>query len=374
MNDEFVQPSKFITPSTTRWLVKGKCIFSILTQWDELKAYFDVINDKDKNYHARVLCEMLADCRNFLYLTFVLPIIQDFEKVNAAFQASNANPIKVFEDLQQLHKSLLVRLYEGGSTNSGILPLDQIDLGVKFDRELMKIKTRLSEEDVNNLKKRCRDFLIEAKSQLEKRLSDNLEIISCINNFCPSKCLSQMRKDYKDIPTHFFDIHEFDSDKIESQYRKLMMINWKEEFSNGCIPDDAIAFWSVVRTYKNALNENCFEELAVSALNAYCLPLSNATVERIFSHVTNVKTKLRNKLSTVVLSAIIRIKTSLHFSGNCCKDFAVTKRMLSLFNDSMYGASAASSSASTSSAPAGSHMSLNYTNEDFDEVIAVPFQ
>ncbi|KAK3896263.1 hypothetical protein Pcinc_000007 [Petrolisthes cinctipes] len=281
MNDEFVQPSKFITPSTTRWLVKGKCIFSILTQWDELKAYFDVINDKDKNYHARVLCEMLADCRNFLYLTFVLPIIQDFEKVNAAFQASNTNPIKVFEDLQQLHKSLLVRLYEGGSTNSGILPLDQIDLGVKFDRELMKMKTRLSEEDVYNLKK---------------------------------------------------------------------------------------------RTYKNALDENCFEELAESALNAYCLPLSNATVERIFSHVTNVKTKLRNKLSTVVLSAIIRIKTSLHFSGNCCKDFAVTKRMLSLFNDSMYGASAASSSASTSSAPAGSHMSLNYTNEDFDEVIAVPFQ
>ena len=81
MNDEYVHPSKFITPSTSRWLVKGKCIFYILSQWHELKAYFSVIGDKENNYHARVLNEMLADHRNFLYLTFVLPIIQDFEKV-----------------------------------------------------------------------------------------------------------------------------------------------------------------------------------------------------------------------------------------------------------------------------------------------------
>ena len=105
MNDEYVHPSKFITPSTTRWLVKGKCIFSILSQWHELKAYFSVIGDKEKNYHARVLNEMLADHRNFLYLTFVLPIIQDFEKVNAAFQSTNPNPVKVLEDLSHLQKS-----------------------------------------------------------------------------------------------------------------------------------------------------------------------------------------------------------------------------------------------------------------------------
>lgn len=133
MNDEFVHPSKFVTPSTTRWLVKGKCIFSILSQWDELSAYFSVINDKDRNYHARVLRDMLADRRNFLYLTFVLPIIQDFEKVNAAFQATNANPVKVFEDLRQLHKSLVVRIYGGRSSKSDVLPLEKTDFGVKFE-------------------------------------------------------------------------------------------------------------------------------------------------------------------------------------------------------------------------------------------------
>ena len=35
-------------------------------------------------------------------------------KVNATFQATNPNPIKVLEDLRHLPKSLLVRVYAGG--------------------------------------------------------------------------------------------------------------------------------------------------------------------------------------------------------------------------------------------------------------------
>lgn len=184
MNDEYFQPSRFITPSTTRGLVKGKRIFSILTQWDELKAYFSVISDKDRNYHDRVLNEMLADYHHFLFMTFVLPIIQEFKKVNAAFQATNANPVRVFKDLRQLQSSLVMRLYEGGSSVSSVLPLDKIDFGVKFEKECLK--TKLKKEEIHNVKLRCRDFLLEANSQVEKRLSQNLDIILSINNFSPS--------------------------------------------------------------------------------------------------------------------------------------------------------------------------------------------
>lgn len=373
MNDEYVYPSQFITPSTTRWLVKGKCIFSILSQWHELTAYFSVINDKDKNYHARILKEMLADRRNFLYLTFVLPIIQDFEKVNAAFQATNANPVKVFEDLRQLHRSLLVRVYAGGSSESNVLPLEKTDFGVKFEQELKK--AQLCREDVHIMKTRCQDFLIEANAQLEKRVNENLDIISSVNNFNPRECLSHFRKDLHDFPTHFFEFHKFDNDKVANQYRKLLLVNWKNEFDDKNIPDDPVAFWSGVRKYKDALNENCFEELAIVALSAYCLPVSNAVVERIFSHVTNVKSKVRNKLSTELLSAIIRVRSKLHFRETCCEDFVVTKKMLSLFNNSMYESSdGASTSSSAATPPTPSAQDDDYTNEDiFDDVIAVPF-
>ena len=52
----------------------------------------------------------------------------------------------------------------------------------------------------------------------------------------------------------------------------------------------------------------------------------------MFSYVTAIKTKQRNRLSTDVLDTILKIRTSLYFSDKCCKDFIVTKRMINLFN------------------------------------------
>lgn len=42
-NNDFTNYSKFITSSHTRWLIKGKCIYTILIQWKELKTYFNLI-------------------------------------------------------------------------------------------------------------------------------------------------------------------------------------------------------------------------------------------------------------------------------------------------------------------------------------------
>lgn len=95
------------------------------------------------------------------------------------------------------------------------------------------------------------------------------------------------------------------------------------------------AFWSLVRIYKNALDEKCVEELEFSALTARRLPQCKATMERIFLHVKDVETEVRNRLTIGLLSvAIIRIKTSLHFCSNCCRKFTMLKRMLNLFNNS----------------------------------------
>lgn len=61
-------------------------------------------------------------------------------------------------------------------------------------------------------------------------------------------------------------------------------------------------------------------------------PTSNAVVERLFSSVTCVKNKLRNRLSSTMLDAIIRIRVHLQFKGKCCRNFEGTQHMLDLFN------------------------------------------
>ena len=66
---------------------------------------------------------------------FALPIIQNFEKVKAAFQATKADSHKVFNDLRYLQQSNANRLYETdyhGRDNSKMLSLDHIDYGAKF--------------------------------------------------------------------------------------------------------------------------------------------------------------------------------------------------------------------------------------------------
>jgi len=122
---------------------------------------------------------------------------------------------------------------------------------------------------------------------------------------------------------------------IDEQYRKIKFSDWAKEMKEG-IPQDSSNFWAAVFLYKNALGERPFKGLASYALSCLTTPTSNVVVERIFSYVTAVKTKPRNKMSPVMLEAIVRIKTNLHFENKCCKDFRVIPRMLELFNSSMY--------------------------------------
>ena len=108
--------------------------------------------------------------------------------------------------------------------------------------------------------------------------------------------------------------------------------DWRESvFANG-IPSDAVKFWVGILEYRNLLGNGPFWELANYALSCLTTPISNAVVERIFSYVTSIKTKPRNRTSTVMRETIIRIRTHLSFKNKCCKDFGPSTKMLSLFN------------------------------------------
>ena len=77
-------------------------------------------------------------------------------------------------------------------------------------------------------------------------------------------------------------------------------------------------------------------ELAQYALSCLTTPVSNAIVERMFSHVTKIKNKTRKRLKVDMLDAIIRIKTMLLMDNKCCINFKPTPQMLQKFNVSMY--------------------------------------
>lgn len=65
------------------------------------------------------------------------------------------------------------------------------------------------------------------------------------------------------------------------------------------------------------------------------MPISNATVERVFSRVTSTKSKARSRMGLELLSSIIRIKMLLEEDGKCCLQFEPNSDMLQ-YNSSIY--------------------------------------
>ncbi|KAG7165458.1 SCAN domain-containing protein 3-like 6 [Homarus americanus] len=189
-------PLPFQKLSCTRWLVRGKVIYNILLNWEELKAYFAVAvprADVSCLYKAREILGMLEDTVNLLYFHFVSPIVTEFERNNSVFQTTDADPEELVSELVLHHKSLQDRILD---RNGKPLPLNMVDYGAKFMHELYTFINQQNHsaeavDKVNEVKRRCASLLIEALKQVERRLPASTGIFKGLSAFAPCKVLCQ---------------------------------------------------------------------------------------------------------------------------------------------------------------------------------------
>jgi len=322
-------PLPFLKPSVTRWLVRGKVMYNILVNWDELLVYFTVAEQSksmriDARCKARLLKEILLDKVNHLYFSFATPIVQEFEKVNALFLQTSANPHELSSELIRHHQSLLNRLY---LPNGSMKSLGGIDFGLKFLRDCTdhfeKYRSSTAHHGIQCVKERCQDMLREAVDQIGARLPSAHGTLKNLSKLSPKYVLSQILiASFAELP---FDNMKYS--QIEEQYRKIVYVDWRVEppFNTEGLPVDAEKFWFVI------LHHSSFKDLAAYALNCLITPISNAAVERMFSLVTARKTKPRNRMQVPMLDSIARIRSELIFSKICCKDFVPSPAMLRCF-------------------------------------------
>ncbi|CAM1306207.1 Uncharacterised protein g4276 [Pycnogonum litorale] len=143
-------PLPFTKYCETRWLIRGKVMYNILVNWEELKAYFAVAEptaSQNSRFKARLIHEMLADPVNYLYIQFATPIIAEFETVNALFQSTNANPEELERELHLHYKSLKDRVF---NANGNCKPISQIDFGYKFIMEADKYSSQSTDEQTKH--------------------------------------------------------------------------------------------------------------------------------------------------------------------------------------------------------------------------------
>ena len=174
------------------------------------------------------------------------------------------------------------------------------------------------------VKQRCRDFLNELTLQLEQRVQDNMDMISSLKLLAPKKILMQ-KPLFKNLPWN-----PLKTDQVEELYNQVDMVNWKE-FDDEPTQMSVEKFWMMVRREKDGK----FQKLADYALLSLSMPLSNAIVERIFSQAGAIKSKLRNRITSQNLDAIVRVRSFRNDKQACFINFDF-RPLLMLFNSTMY--------------------------------------
>eukprot|EP00112_Aurelia_sp_Birch-Aquarium-sp1_P021636 Seg5878.2 transcript_id=Seg5878.2/GoldUCD/mRNA.D3Y31 product="hypothetical protein" protein_id=Seg5878.2/GoldUCD/D3Y31 len=132
--------SPFEGYSKTRWLVRGKVIFNCLMNWEELKAYYmSALPTCTQNarYKARSILEMHLIIH--LYFHVVPPLVTEFKRVNAFFQATYADPEEMHQELTAHSKSIRGRVFDDFGHP---VPLQAVDFGGTFEEEMCCCSSR----------------------------------------------------------------------------------------------------------------------------------------------------------------------------------------------------------------------------------------
>ena len=137
---------------------------------------------------------MLKNDIKKLYFHFVSPIFNEFERVNAFFQATEIDPIDLLRELNLFHSSLRSRLCFANGSNG---PIGRVDFGAKYiyERDQMIYSSDNNStvvQKVNGMNSRCLQMLLQAECQVSKQLPCSEEMFCTLSFLHPSRVLSQI--------------------------------------------------------------------------------------------------------------------------------------------------------------------------------------
>ena len=320
------KPLKIVRMADTRWLSIEPAVKRILDQWISLRTHFEITRIKDNCYTAELLHSMYCDKKNFVFLSFLHPILSLVQKTNKSFESQVADPTKLLTDLKMLYSIVVSKI---------VLPTARIDI---YEQDIDKyldptptlgfaFESAYSENGINgqekdHLKSRCISFLVALARELKNRMPENIKILERMNILSVSECLKPNKVSITDLATYYTtkDIRTIIT-KIEFEWDNIRFVNWKET-------QDTEKFWVEVSNYRDASGQNPFKQLVDLAFKVLCLPHSNADIERVFSQMNLIKTKLRNRMKLKLLNNILHIRFGLKRLGLCCNNYTLPDHIL----------------------------------------------
>lgn len=282
---------------------------------------------------------MFSDKSNFLYISFLSWALKDVVQVNKLFQTDKADPLKLMEDLNALLLKILsvlippIRLGKVSGSElinfkfeDYIMDTNLMNFGYSFNATAVFIE----KNDLDVIRIRCKEFLIELCRQIQTRVPENMSVLENLTSFTPELAVSLVRQpDVTNIAATFSTLCG-DIDSTMSEWKCLPRVQWINV-------QNSEDFWVEVANNSNAAGEPRYRHISSLAVGLLSLPFSNATVERAFSIINIVKDKLRNRLSVTSVDSIMRTRWSLFNNLEGCSSFEPSDQMLQRFNsEKMY--------------------------------------
>lgn len=164
--------------------------------------------------------------------------------------------------------------------------------------------------------------------KVRMRIPDSLNSLCLLQYLSPEAVLRKTKPNIDELLLQFPSLVP-DPSQAAREYRNL-------RFSDN-LPDqhsDPVQFWFMVQGEKDAAGNSRFQHICDFALALFTMPFSNAAVERVFSVMSLVKTKLRNRLLCQTVEGVLFVRYAL--KDMSLSSFMPSQAMILNFSDKMY--------------------------------------
>lgn len=347
---EYFQESshKILKLSNTRWLSRYSCVERILSSWDSIKHFLIDMAVIEKNEMGEDLLSIMQNIDTKAYLLFLKYILNLFNTFNAFFQAVetrihllHSKSMNLLFQISQhfLKPDLLKDLFTiNFSESTNHKSLEDINLGSECEEYLNEV-SKENIDAITNIRNNCLEFLITAAEEIHKRLPIADRFLSKLKVFQSQSALFDVDREtsFKDVCFIIKTIGGFDEDELKKEWSTLHLnFSDSEKLNLSKLSFDEM--WKQILQCQTKLVKYPNLTLLLNAIRS--LPNSNADSERIFSLLTDIKTKKRNLLSSSTINGICVLKSALKTRGESISNIKISKKHLSLMSsDILYASS-----------------------------------
>jgi len=329
----------------TRWLAMHQCVVRMLECWNSLTHYFLVAVNEDHLKSAETILESLNNNIVKAYFYFLKYALNLFNSFNAMFQSEKIIIHKMYSHSIRLIKTLAQNFIKpelisenihqiSFSNPNNFLPESEIFVGTECENFIKSFP----EAVLSSFKTTCLKFYIKAAEEITKRLPITNQFFKEFEFLDQNVCFDRMQRNrVNDLKLITETFQRFiDKHKVIEEWREIPYFYNEDQISNLkllTIPE----MWQQISTEKDFISNNFkFPNICTLAKLVLSLPHSNASAERIFSVVNDIKTKKRNRIGDNTLNAVTVIRSSFQDKKQTSADFKVTNDHITLHNQSMY--------------------------------------